>query len=433
MKNALKVLGFFLLLVLAHQATAQKRELLQSWKDAFKQQFKAYAVDKDTLMAGQLADNIVAMSATEKFKFFRENVVVSDSIKVMTAEVLNFDYGTPQLMTLKKASGKIVMPIAFLRLAKAFNDPGYGDYLLPMYTYKGKADALDYNPDIVTGYDFNGDGTPDEAKYDEATKNVVPFINTPIPQNAPIAGQPGTTAFPNGATGVNQGPVVGYQQTPNGLVPIFGPSATQGGVGGDNAPDTKKARRVEVHEVETEGNQDLFAQADGGQKGGGQNIPEGLFELPRDKDFYYKDNEGNVKLVQKAEDSEPKVVDPGKTGVIMSPDGKTVVRNSTAIEKAEVIRYFDKDGNPTRASEIDAGQRHGVWTSPRSVLSTFGVIPVNGGCNGCNNYQVQRYIDQNGDGCNGCTTVYARDVAFNGYTQGSGGGGNPVPCSGCGW
>ncbi len=186
MKNSLKALVFFLLLVLAHQATAQKREPLQSWKDEFKYHLMSLVDSKDSLVAGKLADKLMAMSATEKSDYFHDHVVVSDQIKVTKAEVLNFTYGTPQLQTVNNA----VMPIAFLRLGEVKEFvAGYGDLLLPMYTYKGKPDVLDYNPDIVLGYDFDGDGIADEAIYDQSTKKVKPARGIANPQNSPIAGQ----------------------------------------------------------------------------------------------------------------------------------------------------------------------------------------------------------------------------------------------------
>lgn len=405
MKNALKALVFFLLLVLAHQATAQKREPLQSWKDEFKYQFMHWVLDKDSVEAGQLADKLMAMSASEKFNYFRDNVVVSDKIKVAKAEVINFTYGSPQLLTVNNA----VMPIAFLRVGKiAEFGSDYGDVLFPMYTYKGKPDALDYNPDLMAGYDFNGDGTPDDAKYDAVTKNVVPSINAPIPQNSSIAGvtpngggaagMPGVTILPD-STIIGPGFMVTSQgvtliQQANGMyVPA---NQLQGGGQTAQAPAPKADSTLRTASysvnVAQSGDPNLLASNGGfGQQSkqavGGQ-LPSTVYDVDPSKTFYqYNQATG---LIEPVEKSLPpySVVDPGTNGVILDSKGK-MTRDNNRIMKMRIRHGYDEFGNPTDATIEKMKSKNRVWGGLGVGWITmqqpgyYNVVPVNNGCNGC--------------------------------------------------
>lgn len=397
MKNVLKALFFFIALVLAHQATAQKREPLQSWKDGFKYQFMHWVLDKDSVEAGQLADRLMAMSASEKFNFFRDNVVMSDKIKVAKAEVINFTYGGPQLLTVNNA----VMPIAFLRVGKiAEFGSDYGDFLFPMYTYKGKPDVLDYNPDLMAEYYFNGDGTPDDAKYDEATKSVVPFINATILQNNPVAINTSNNA---GTPGNGQ---VGFVDTGKGYsvlrnadgTPILDGNGDQiiqvsgnGQVAQNLVPQadsTTRKARFEVN-VEQSGDPDLLASNVGfGQQSkqtvGGQ-LPSTVYDVDPAKTLYqYNQATG---LIEPVEKSLPpfSVVDPGANGVILNSKGG-MTRDNNRIMRMRIRHGYDEFGNPTQAT-IEKMKAKGLFWNGGSwiTMQQPGYNVVRGGCNGCNN------------------------------------------------
>lgn len=241
-------------------------ENLKAWVDSKDEEPKAEAV-------------IAKYSAMSDNEFAKATY----DIQNIPFEFVSFSYFVDGEM-IQKDKQDILLSMRLVPLAKAFDNPDYGNRVFPLYRYEGSKDATKYNPTLVLSIDANLDGVVEDLYYDptkkennfgwapsrisrKTTSALSPVAQT-VPANGNVAGQQG-----GGVTG--QQSATHYIKGEDGNFYEVVSSSQNGNINSGNAnPGGQKSNTAKTATVEktitVDGPDDLVAQLDGdGQQGGG--------------------------------------------------------------------------------------------------------------------------------------------------------------------